>query len=452
MKFSDLLLMSISNLWKRKLRTVLTVLGVMIGITSIVVMISLGNGLKESIMDQMSNYANIMQITIYSNNNYYGSSGGQSHFLNDSLVEELSHMDHVEAVYPQLSINSEVKTGKYRGNFTIIGMTEEGLKNNLDLGEGSFPTENYGTLELFFGNTTKTDFYNEKTKKNEYYETGTLPDIDFLNDKFYLLLDTSSNMNDDNSGSNQTPKQTKVKASCTGVMEGTVEDWKNGCYNVYAELNSLKKVLEKNYKNKVIPNQPTKKNGKPYKEIFYSEIIVQVDDLDYVVPLTQSLTEMGYSAYNDAEWIQQQTDQLNMIQGMLGLIGAVSLIVAAIGITNTMMMSIYERTKEIGVMKVLGCDIRNIQALFLFEAGFIGLIGGVCGVGLSAGLCSLIPNILKSTGMMEQLGYGSGSLFAMPIWLPGMAIIFAVIIGMISGFFPSLRAMRLSPLAAIRNE
>lgn len=448
MKFSDLLLMSISNLWKRKLRTVLTVLGVMIGITSIVVMVSLGNGLKESIMDQMTSYSNIMQITVYSNNNYYGTSSGENHFLTDAFVEELSQMEHVEAVYPQLSISADIKTGKYRGNFTLVGMTEEDMKNNLALGEGAFPAENYGTLELFFGNTTPMDFYNEKTKKYEYYEKGTLPDIDFLEAPFYLMLDTSSG---DSSGSD-TNKKVKVKASCTGMMEGSIDDWKNGCYNVYTEINSLKKILQKNYKNKVIPNQPTKKNGKPYKEIFYNQLIIQMDDLDYVVPLTKTLTEQGYSAYNDAEWIQQQTDQLNMIQGMLGLIGAVSLIVAAIGITNTMMMSIYERTKEIGVMKVLGCDIRNIQALFLMEAGFIGFIGGVCGVVLSVGFCDLVSKVLISTGMMNQLGYGSGSLFSIPLWLPGVAILFAIVIGMVSGFFPSLRAMKLSPLAAIRNE
>lgn len=447
MKFSDLLLMSISNLWKRKLRTVLTVLGVMIGITSIVVMISLGNGLKESVMEQMTSYSNIMQITVYSNG-YYGNSGDTAHFLNDTFVEELSHMEHVEAVYPKLTVNTQIKTGKYQGDFTLIGMTEEGLKSNLALGEGRFPKEDYGTIELFFGNTVPMDFYNTKSRKYEYYESGKLPDIDFLKDNFYLLLDVPITETD---GSSST-KQVKVKATGSGMMEGTIEEWKNGCYNVYAELNSLKKVLKKNYKNKAIPNQPTKKNGKPYKEIFYNEIVVQVDDLDYVVPLTQILTEQGYSAYNDAEWIQQQSEQLNMIQGMLGLIGAVSLIVAAIGITNTMMMSIYERTKEIGVMKVLGCDIRNIQALFLLEAGFIGLIGGICGVGLSAGLCSLISKIMETTGMMQQFGYGSGKLFSMPIWLPGMAMIFAIIIGMVSGFFPSLRAMKLSPLAAIRNE
>ena len=104
--------------------------------------------------------------------------------------------------------------------------------------------------------------------------------------------------------------------------------------------------------------------------------------MENVQELSRRALSQGYNAYSDAEWIQSQTEQMNTIQLVLGAIGAVSLLVAAIGITNTMMMSIYERTKEIGVMKVLGCDIHNIQTLFLMEAGFIGFVGGVVGSGI----------------------------------------------------------------------
>ena len=130
---------------------------------------------------------------------------------------------------------------------------------------------------------------------------------------------------------------------------------------------------------------------------------------------------------------------------MLGGIGAVSLIVAAIGITNTMMMSIYERTKEIGVMKVIGCDMRDIRTLFLMEAGFIGLIGGVVGIGFSFLISFIINQIVMKMGMEMTLSY-------IPLWLAGSSVGFAILVGMVAGFFPALRAMRLSPRAAIRNE
>lgn len=436
MKFVDLLLMSISNLWKRKLRTVLTILGVVIGVTSIVVMISLGNGLKQSVMEEMSNYTNILQITVRDGGGY-----GSNKFLSDSLVQEISQMDHVDAVFPRLEMYAEIKTGKYQGSFDIIGITEEDFQTNYKLGEGQYPKQGKD-LELFFGNTTIVNFMNARTKRNDYYETGELPNIDFKQDACYIFLES-------NSESGQPNAKKKINATSVGVMQGGPEDWGNGSWYVYTEINSLKKLLQKTYKNATIPNQPTKKNGKPYKEIYYNELIVQADSIEHVETITKQLTDLGYSAYNDAQWIQQQQDQMNMIQTILGFIGAVALLVAAIGITNTMMMSIYERTKEIGVMKVLGCDIRNIQFLFLLEAGFIGFVGGIVGVLFSAGICKIISKLIEMSGGM---GFVSVTAISVPLWLPGPAIAFAIMIGMISGFIPSLRAMKLSPLAAIRNE
>ena len=113
------------------------------------------------------------------------------------------------------------------------------------------------------------------------------------------------------------------------------------------------------------------------------------------------------------------------------------------------MMSIYERTKEIGIMKVIGCRIKDIQALFLFEAGYIGFIGGVFGVALSYALSAVINRLAAGANMLDM---GGGDLSRIPLWLSLVSIVFAVFIAMFSGFFPSIRAMKLSPLAAIRAE
>lgn len=160
------------------------------------------------------------------------------------------------------------------------------------------------------------------------------------------------------------------------------------------------------------------------------------------------LTNLGYEAYSNAEWVQSSQQSMATIQMVLGGIGAVSLFVAAIGITNTMMMSIYERTKEIGVMKVLGCDLRNIRSLFLMEAGFIGLIGGIIGLGLSFAISTVI-NKLAATSQEYMITSGISYI---PFWLIGLSLLFAILVGMVAGFFPARRAMKLSPLAAIRNE
>ena len=115
-----------------------------------------------------------------------------------------------------------------------------------------------------------------------------------------------------------------------------------------------------------------------------------------------------------------------------------------------MMMSTYERTKEIGIMKVLGCDMRDIMGLFLAEAGFIGFLGGTVGVLITKGL-SFVANTALS-GVMESSGMGSGNISIVPLWLMLVAIGFSTLMGVVAGFFPARRAMKLSPLAAIRNE
>ena len=202
--------------------------------------------------------------------------------------------------------------------------------------------------------------------------------------------------------------------------------------------------LKKIYKGKAIPGQPTTKAGKPYKEIYYDSAYIRVDDMKNVKAVQQEIKNLGLQANSNAEWMEQVQQSSRSIQATLGGIGAVSLFVAAIGIANTMMMSIYERTKEIGVMKVLGCDMSAIRNMFLAEAGFIGLIGGVVGIVLSYMISAIINFVLRDS-YYSNVSY-------IPPYLTLLALIFAVVIGMVAGLFPALRAMRLSPLAAIRNE
>ena len=152
--------------------------------------------------------------------------------------------------------------------------------------------------------------------------------------------------------------------------------------------------------------------------------------------------------YTNVEYINGMKKTLGMVQAVLGGIGAVSLLVAAIGIANTMMMAIYERTKEIGVMKVIGCSLKNIRQLFLLEAAFIGFIGGVAGNVLSL-IISAVINVLIPG---ENLWGTEGNISYIPIWLMLASMGFAVLVGMAAGYFPAVRAMKLSPLAAIRNE
>ncbi len=113
-----------------------------------------------------------------------------------------------------------------------------------------------------------------------------------------------------------------------------------------------------------------------------------------------------------------------------------------------MMMSIYERTKEIGVIKVLGCSLKNIKQMFLIEAACIGLLGGVIGNVLSFLLSALVNAV---TGHGAVMGF-DGNISYIPWWLVLVSMAFAMLVGVTAGYFPAKRAMNLSPLAAIRGE
>jgi len=210
--------------------------------------------------------------------------------------------------------------------------------------------------------------------------------------------------------------------------------------------------LKKNYSlNAVVPGQPTDKSGKPYRDYKYTQLTVKVDDADNVEAVLEEIQTMGYQADANKEWLEEIEKEFMIIEAVLGGIGAVAMLVAAISIANTMTMSIYERTKEIGVMKVLGCGLGNIRSMFLSEAAFIGFIGGVVGLLLSYSISFLLNQFLAPIFMADMYGVDM-NISAIPLWLALVAIAFSTVVGMIAGFFPAQRATRLSPLAAIRNE
>lgn len=468
MSWMDLLRMSSSNLKRRKLRTFLTVLGVMIGTTSIVVMISLGLGLQASMYEELETMGGLNTINVTGADAgesmiYYSDSSDEEKSdkrLTDTAVKELSKLEHVTSARPQYEMSIILLKGGYEGWAQLEALTPEALEElKLDLAEGGrLPAVGTSTLELVYGNGIITNF-NEKGTGKGYYETGELPDIDMQKDTIFLILDQEayySAQEGPSFGAAENPQeqgQTVKKAEkhavrASGVVAGDPDTYKNGYYNVYCDLETLKQVLKKEFSGRTIPGQPTTKSGKPYKEFSYSSVQIKVDDADMVEQVVAEIRAAGYNASTNAELLESAKKQLAMIQAVLGGIGAVSLLVAAIGIANTMMMSIYERTKEIGVIKVLGCSLKNIKQMFLMEAAFIGLIGGITGMILSV-LLSGIINIL--TGHGAAMGI-EGNISYIPAWLVLAAMGFAMLVGTLAGYFPALRAMKLSPLAAIKTE
>ena len=443
MRISDLFRLSFSNLRRRKTRTLLTVLGVVIGTASIVVMVSLGLGMSESMVRSYEEYGSLTRISVYENG-----SGTSSQQLTDDTIRQFEKLGHVKGVSPVLSVSVTAKCGAYEAYSTIYGVSRYCLQQ-LELGSGSLPKANQKTLSLVCGNQFRTNFY----KNGDYMHPK---EIDPLKDTiFFVFPEAASSGASSSDGSSQKKPAKKYVLEMAGEMAGGTESYGEGSFDCYADIDTLKSFLKKIYKKNLVPNPRTGKNGKPLRYYVYDTAYVYVDDMDNVSAVQKEISDLGYNCYSNMDGLKQAQKSMQMVQLVLGGIGAVSLLVAAIGIMNTMMMSIYERTREIGVMKVLGCDMGDIRNMFLAESATIGFFGGILGM-LFSGAVSALINFLARNGtgleMFGLSGSSGGDISVIPPWLAGFAIVFAVLVGMLSGYFPSVRAMKLSPLAAIRND
>lgn len=477
MSFYDLMSMSLGNLWRRKLRTILTVLGVLIGTTSIVAMLSLAFGMKQQMMEQYESMGSVTQINVSPGGGMDSDSSGSqtdtSTMLTESNMEMFQGMEHVKSVSPQLTFDGTMKSGRYSGYANMIGV-DQSMLDSQELDKGEVPKAGTsGTLQVLGGNQLLTGFgYVQGDEYVDYYSTGELPPIDLMTQIHQLQVyndaaesetvdqtastdasteDSSGDGDSDSAGDDAAAQPAEdnstlnFRIKITGIMAGGLEEYNNYSQSLLVNLDDLKSYLTKNFGKGKIPGQP-KPNGKPLNEWVYTTIVVEVDQADNVEDVMKSIQDMGFFANSNKELIDSAQKSLQIVELVLGGIGMVAFLVAAIGIANTMMMSTYERTKEIGVMKVLGCDMRDIQKLFLAEAGFIGLIGGIVGLLLSCGVSSLINHF--SAGM-EGIG---GNISVIPWWLALAAVAFSTLMGMVAGYFPARRAMKLSPLAAIHTE
>lgn len=402
-----------------------------------------------------------------------GSQTDTSTMLTESNMEMFQGMEHVKSVSPQLTFDGTMKSGRYSGYANMIGV-DQSMLDSQELDKGEVPKAgNSGTLQVLGGNQLLTGFgYVQGDEYVDYYSTGELPPIDLMTQIHQLQVyndaaesetvdqtastdasteDSSGDGDSDSAGDDAAAQPAEdnstlnFRIKITGIMAGGLEEYNNYSQSLLVNLDDLKSYLTKNFGKGKIPGQP-KPNGKPLNEWVYTTIVVEVDQADNVEDVMKSIQDMGFFANSNKELIDSAQKSLQIVELVLGGIGMVAFLVAAIGIANTMMMSTYERTKEIGVMKVLGCDMRDIQKLFLAEAGFIGLIGGIVGLLLSCGVSSLINHF--SAGM-EGIG---GNISVIPWWLALAAVAFSTLMGMVAGYFPARRAMKLSPLAAIHTE
>lgn len=453
MKKTDIFAIAFGNFRRRKLRSVLTVLGVVIGTASIVVMISLGIAVNQSFEQQIETIGDLTTINVSAT---YGSNGKIVNPLDDAAVLSFEEIKDVDAVSPEIAISGKLLAGKYVGYANIIGIKTDMLKKlGFEAEQGQLlSAESAGskTIQCMFGSDVVMNFSDPKASgggggmvmKEIYIEAGdtiTEPTalFDPMDEKIRLRFTFDYSYGEKTNGTTDpaaTPA-TLYAFKNVGVLKPVLGERD---YTVYVDLETAKSLKK---------DQMKYEGQKLTTKLNYDQIKVMTNSISKTLEITKVIKEMGYEAWSNAEWIQSMQEQSRMLQLLLGGIGSVSLFVAAIGITNTMIMSIYERTHDIGVMKVIGCVLKDIRDMFLCEAAIIGLFGGVIGLGLSFGI-SILLNFVGQSGVSGISAEGM-NLSVIPAWLALASVIFAIFVGVAAGFFPARRAMRLSALEAMRN-
>ena len=430
MSYRDLFDMAKKNLLARKLRTGLTLLGVVIGCVSIIIMLSFGYGMTENNKRMIEDFGDVKNINVTQKEE-----GGKGKALTRKTISELKKIPHVVDVTPVYNASVGMKLRKYQSDFVGITAMEKHTYDTLgwEMDKGSF-FHGDGKGQMLFGNGVVDMFYDP---------TGstTMPAMDEGEDPPPLFDAAGKTMTITSSdepmmGNTGTATGLSTELKVTGLIAKTKKmDYDN---NVFMTVDGFMDLMDR-----LKMERPNTHN--------YERIQVRVDDMKNAEEVSDGIKALDYDAMGMLEMIKSMNKAMTIVNAIFAGIGSISFIVAAIGIANTMIMSIYERTREIGVMKVIGASIQDIQKLFLTEAALIGLIGGIIGVLLSL-LLSAVFNLVGNRFAMAQGAEEAVKISHIPLWLIFVALIFSTLVGIAAGYFPAKRAMNLSALDAIRSD
>lgn len=470
----DLFKMALGNLLRRKGRTLLTVLGIVIGTVSIVLMIGLGLGMQESINEQFASQSSAGIIEVTKGDNVSTTSRASESDENDNLqnldIDFLSSIDGVAAVSPVITSRVALASGKYEASVQVMGLdTSMMTALGYEVYEGRLPEDSDG-YNLFFGVTAAESFEevsdssgtssNNNTNFRDVFNGQQRPgggggggqgqvveeedsepelNVDIYNARITMSMDTSYSPQ-----SGDTLIDADIyRINGVGLLEEGDRQRDNYAYMSIERLQELIDDYDDATGNETDEG--------------YNSAYVLVEDMDAVDSIGTYIESYDYAISTSSDFLETLQGTTETLTIALGAIGAVSLFVAAIGITNTMNMAIHERKKEIGVMKVIGATITDIKRLFLTESAVMGFLGGVFGIGISFGASYILSSgfftsVATGQSVRNPLSTLTSFNVVLPEWLLVVGLVFTTMIGVISGYIPARSAMRSSALEAIKTE
>ncbi|CQR48289.1 ABC transporter permease YtrF precursor [Paraliobacillus sp. PM-2] len=432
------------NMKKNKMRVFMTVLATAMGCAFLIVIASVPFGLHQTFVKDLLQQDTINEINVQG---IETDEGYQP--ITEKDIKNLRQFKNVKAVtfksYIEQPTTFSIDNYKLETGAMAVDFNAE-RNAGISLEDGTFPSKENEVLvgyhfatQLFPTDTDKEEeLYNEKGKLKEAYQYQK----EIIGQTFQM---TVTRMNKD--GEEETKE---IPITIAGIMEEPARDWM-----MDTEVRISESLLHDIEQYTGTPNgQITIPNENIENEKHYANITVYSYSLEQVQTLTEKLEDNNYLVYSVASSLNQLNMIFTIAKAGLIFIGTIAILIASIGIYNTMTMAVTERAPDIGIMKAIGANPKVIKRIFLLESSYIGLLGAVIGT-IIAYMISLFVNfvipIIIQSAFQEELPEGF-KFSAIPATLVIIAIAICLIVTIISGSRPAKKATRIDILKAMRRE
>jgi putative ABC transport system permease protein len=484
MSFFDILHLALRNLRQAKLRAILTMMGVIVGVAVIVTMVSFGLGLQSNILSRFKALDLFNEIQVFGRglSNLAGldraprdegerRNGRQradktpTRILDDAGIKEIAAINGVAYVEPTVNFSVYVRSnGKLLSQFV----------GGANIPNASTRFQHFAAGKMISSPTAAEAVVSERFARDFGYATPA----DAIGKTLELLAPPSESKSESKE-EEETPNFFGIPLDEPGLDESS-PDIESRTFRIAGVLGTeIKEGAGQGGLRGMMPgagiyiplqmaHEWTITHRGPMSQVAlalaraggnlaegqtegYDTAVVRVADPVQLTAVRQKLTELGFGSFSIVDELDQIRTVFLIIDSVLGLLGGISLLVASFGIANTMIMSILERTREIGIMKAIGAEDREIKLIFFVEAAVIGVVGGVMGVLLAWGIDAL-ANRLAYRFILKPQGASFIDFFDLPLYLSLGAILFALVVSILAALYPASRAARIDPVRALRHD
>lgn len=446
MRIADHVDLSVSNLWRRKLRTFLTAFGVVIAIGALVSMVSFGQGIQKNVNKTFRELDLFNHMTVYSDSldpqNLLGgetATDKKKPVLDEEAIREIQKIRGVETAIPDIRFPASVTyEGEESFNLIQVVPAEFSSSKILQLREGQ-PFRDRDENSIIVSDSLLREL-GIKDPSSMIGKTVILKTLVF-DLSVFDLRDLSSLVSGDSLPFSSESYELTVVGVAQRTGFGGPMPLASDVYIPPGTADRMKKLPITSLWE--LFRAPSGKKG-------YSLVNVRLASPEYVEPVKNRIENLGFRTFALIEQFDEFRKGFFFMDMFLFAVGMIGIVVASLGIVNTMVMSILERYSEIGIMKAVGAGDRDIQKIFFFESSMIGLTGGLFGLGLGWAVSLLINEVINYISARQ--GLPLIDYFSFPWWLCLGAVVFAVIVSLAAGIYPAMRAARVDPVVALRHD